>query len=112
MPDNAIKTEAVRASRRAKALGLSQLAIAKATGYSQSQVSRALAGHTLRRSKAFKDICSYVFFTSNSQTRDSVIANRDLVDALTEVWDGTESHSTALACVIRSLGTLRLSAAK
>jgi transcriptional regulator with XRE-family HTH domain len=101
-----IQTAALLATRRAKELGLSQMEIAKATGHSQAQVSRALGGHTSPRSKTFQDVCTYVLNRSPGEHRASVARNPELIDALAAVWDGTAEHSAALACVIRSLATL------
>lgn len=101
-----IRGEAMRAGRTAHQLGLSQKQIAEATRHSQSQVSRVLSGRTARRSKAFRDVCSYVFFRATTEPREAVRNNSELIDALAEVWDGTPDHSAALACVIRSLGSL------
>lgn len=77
-----------------------------ATGHSQAQVSRALAGHTSPRSKTFQDVCSYVLRRPPAELRASVAGNPELIDALAAVWDGTAEHSMALACIIRSLATL------
>jgi len=107
MHDPNIRAEALRVANSAKRLGLTQTDIAKATGHSQGQVSRVLSGQGQRRSKVFRDVCSYVFIRSQGIHRDAVVRQPQLIDALAEVWDGTEDHAVALACVIRSLGTLK-----
>lgn len=106
MKDIAVRTAALLASRRAKQLGITQSDIALATGHSQAQVSRALSGLTSERSRTYQDVCAYVTHRSTGKHKDSVVRNRELVEALADVWDGTAEHSAALACVIRSLATL------
>lgn len=104
--NNNARTAALLASRKAKLIGITQTDIALATGHSQAQVSRALSGLTSERSKTFRDVCAYVIHRSTGKHRDSVVQNRELINALADVWDGTAEHSAALACVIRSLATL------
>ena len=99
--------EALRAQRLAQRHGLSQTAIAAGAGVSQSQVSRILAGKAFRRrSKAFDRVCSYVSLYAGTVSREDVLACPELLDAITEVWDGSQAHAVAMAAVIRSLGAL------
>ena len=107
MPESDVRVDVLRASQRARQRRLTQEEIAKATGHSQSQISRVLSGQTVRRSRVTKDICNYVLWKTTSDHRKSVTQNREMIDALVEVWDGSDEHASALACVIRSLGTLR-----
>lgn len=97
---------AIRTRRLAKRLGLTQQAIAQATGVSQSQVSRLLSGKSKRRTEAFDTVCVYVQSVSRSITPTDVRECVPLVESLALVWDGSISHAEALAVVIRSLGTL------
>lgn len=104
--DPSLRAEALLVSERAKALGLSQGAIAEAVGASQSQVSRVLSGTGKRRSKLFDQVCKYVISRTDPVTPIPVAKHPGLLAALSEVWDGTEEHAEALALVIRSLGAL------
>ena len=108
MNDTTARTAALLASRKAKLMGITQIDIALATGHSQAQVSRALAGLTSLRSKTFRDVCAYVNIRTAGKHRGTVVQNSELIDALVDVWDGTAEHSTALSCVIRSLATLNM----
>lgn len=112
MRESDVRSEILRASRKARQLGLTQEQIANVTGHSQSQISRVFSGQTARRSRVTRDICNYVFFKSTSNHRETVVQNQEMIDALVEVWDGSDEHATALACVIRSLGTLRAPSGK
>ena len=105
-----IELAAGLAARRAKYLGLTQEAIATAINVSQSQVSRVLSGAPVRRSKVFDRICKYVDSYSSGIPKEEVCRNPDLIDALSQTWDGTEIHAKALANVIRSLGALKSNA--
>jgi transcriptional regulator with XRE-family HTH domain len=106
MSSQSVAAEALRAQRLAQRHGLSQVDIALGSSVSQSQVSRILAGKASRRSRAFDRVCSYVFRHASMVSREDVRACPELLDAITEVWDGSQAHAVALAAVIRSLGAL------
>lgn len=92
--------------RLVAAHGITQSTLALATGASQSQVSRVLAGRTSMKSKLAKEISAYALACSRPEPRDRVLGNKDLLDAVAEAWDGTPRHAKALAAVIRSLSLL------
>ena len=89
--------------------GLTQIQIAQATGLSQSQVSRLLAGHGRLQSKGFQQICKYVSSYTPSISQRSLLRQSELMTTLAEVWDGTPAHADALSTVLRSLKLLRIS---
>jgi transcriptional regulator with XRE-family HTH domain len=93
-------------AQRARRAGLTQEQIAKAVSASQSQVSRVLAGKSIRQSRLYDEICVYVNNALRGVSPEAVCENKELIDALANVWDGTGHHATALATVIRSLGEL------
>lgn len=93
----------------AKALGLTQKAIAAGSGISQSQVSRVLSGSSKRESKAFKAICKYINSQKVRVSPELVIQNQTLINALTHVWDGSEQQASVIAEIINSLEGLCLS---
>jgi len=104
--DSSISAEASLVAARAKAVGLTQLEIAAFVGASQSQVSRILAGVGARRSKLFDRVCKYVFSVGVQRSDVVPQENAALMAALSEVWDGSDAHASALALVIRSLAGL------
>lgn len=106
MQTNEILAEASQIASLAKSLELKQEDISIATGISQSQVSRVLSGRGKRKSKAHNLICNYVNSLRTRITPDHVIKNEELINAIAEVWDGTEHQSKAIASVIRSLGLI------
>lgn len=91
-------------SQIAKSLAITQEDISKATGISQSQVSRLLSGQGKRKSKAFLEICNYVNLKRIGVSTDLVRQNDELINALASVWDGSIKQSSALAAIIKSLG--------
>lgn len=93
-------------AQRARRAGLTQSAIAKAVSASQSQVSRVLAGKSVRQSRLYDEICIYVYNSLRGISPEAVRENEELIAAIASVWDGTGHHATALATVIRSLGEL------
>lgn len=93
-------------ARVAKMQKVTQYAIAKAIGVSQSQVSRVLAGSSNKRSKLTDKICNYVNNSTKLVSIESVRHNEELMSALAATWDGTPRNSLALATVIRSLRVL------
>lgn len=101
---SALPLDAVRAL--AKSGRITQKSIGQAVGLSQSQVSRVLSGSTVRPGKNMHVICAYVVSSSHGSTVARVRENRELLEAMAFVWDGTPRHATALAVVIRSLRVL------
>lgn len=95
---------AVLAARRARAVGITQLEIACALNYSQSQVSRVLSGTSKRHTRLLDEICIYVNNNMHKVSSSLDLENSELTDAVASVWDGSSSHAHAIAEVIRSLG--------
>lgn len=89
-----------------KATGITQTVLAMAMGVNQSQVSRVLSGQITRRTKLLDRLCIYAESRLIVTDKPDVRANRELMAALGEVWDGTDTHAHALAQVIRSLAHL------
>lgn len=86
--------------------GLSQSAISRETGISQSQVSRILSGSSKRRSSAVDAVCSFVRASVPGVAPGDVRKCTPLINAISAVWDGSQAHADALGSVIRSLGAL------
>lgn len=86
--------------------GMTQKQIAIAVGASQSQVSRILSGHIIRRTRLLETLCIYASSKLHFGKRPDVRRNTELMSALAEVWDGSDEHARALARVIRSLAEL------
>ena len=97
---------AVAMADRARRLGLTQEAIAKAVGASQSQVSRVLAGRGQGHGRLHVAVCNYVQNYGAGISAKSVRDNPELVEALRVAWDGTPQQSLILATIIRGLGAL------
>lgn len=92
--------------RLIKQLKLNQDDLVGISGVSQGQVSRIISGKFKKPGEAYKRICIYVFNALNTDTRKNVEENKLILDALAEVWDGTDEQAKSLAQVIRSLGPL------
>lgn len=90
-------------------LGITQSQLSRATGVSQGQVSRILAGTGRRPSKAFQTLCSYAFASSPSTLPKTEVKPLPaaLRQAIALVWDGSEKHAEAIGGVIRSLEAFR-----
>lgn len=85
---------------------LTQTQIANSTGIHQSQVSRILNGQFKTVSKNIKTLCKYANINidqTHAQKNLSPQENKDLMEALKYVWDGSTNQAKALAKVIRSL---------
>jgi hypothetical protein len=71
-------------------------AISKATGLGQPQVHRNLFGRPRRLSRTLLSLCKYVdidAYEGVSDPRESP----ELMEALAQVWDGSETHARRLA---------------
>ncbi|MBK9347831.1 MAG: helix-turn-helix transcriptional regulator [Burkholderiales bacterium] len=95
------------AASHAKNIGITQEEIAQAINVNQSQVSRIFRGQVHRHTDTLGKICKYALLKSVKVTPDDVRNSDTLINALSDVWDGTDQDAQALAGVIRSLQTLR-----
>lgn len=93
-------------AQRAKSLNITQDEIASAVGITQSQISRIFHGNIKRPSKVLDEIAQFLDVQSLGVTAESVMSNSELINALAATWDGTPTHSAALATVIRTLRIL------
>lgn len=107
MNTEVLRTRGLRAAAVCREKGISQSQIASAVGASQPQVSRILAGRGQRQSRLFEEVCLYVEKLDVGVSTEAVRANKELIEALSAIWDGTALHARALACVIRSLAALK-----
>lgn len=95
------------AASHAKNIGITQEEIAQAINVNQSQVSRIFRGQVNRHTDTLEKICKYACLRSVKVSPADVRNSDTLINALSDVWDGTDQDAQALAGVIRSLQTLR-----
>lgn len=107
MDELEVKAQCYRIATRAKEIGLSQSQLASAINSDQSQISRVLAGKIKRPTRVFQELCIYVLKGNQGIDPCLVRESEVLVNALASVWDGTSSHASALANVIKALGAFR-----
>lgn len=100
------QTRAQRAAQICREQAITQTEIATALGASQSQVSRILQGKGLRCSRLLEEVCLYVERQKGGASIAAVRENKELIEALADVWDGSAVHAKALSMVIRSLSVL------
>lgn len=79
--------------------GISQASLAKRAGVSQSTVSRAMRRIPAKQSSAHRQLVSYM------QNRGP-LEPPPALDALRQIWDGSEAHAAALARLILASGEL------
>lgn len=103
----ALPQEAAALARRAEKLGLSQVDIASALSVSQAQISRVFGGQIKRRTRLFVDLAQLLDTVNAGTSAAAVRKNEDLINALSQVWDGSPEQARALASVIRSVGGLQ-----
>lgn len=97
----------LQAAAAARQAGLRQEDIANVLGVNQSQISRIFRGKVRRPTDTLMRVCKYVSERSLKIHPDEVRRNETLMQALAEVWDGSEHDAQILANILRSLGTLR-----
>lgn len=82
--------------------GITQKYLAEATGVHQSQISRILAGKSVRVSKNLAKISRYI-----DEMHICISKDRDfppvLLSAIRSTWDGSIEHAEAIARVIASV---------
>lgn len=88
--------------------GLSQSEVASAAGVSQPAVSRVLRDCPRRTGRAFRKLCDYAFSVSGGVDGAALSgeAERAILGAVRDVWNGTPEHARALAAIIRAAGAI------
>lgn len=79
---------------------LSQVAMAKRAGVSQSAVSRALSGMPLRLGPAKAKLCKYAGMQDGELDGSARVAA-----AFSRIWDKSPEHADAVVAVIAALGS-------
>lgn len=72
------------------------LRIARETGLTQSNVHRCLCGRPKRVSKTLLALCNYAKISPEID-KPAAASNATLMDAIEQVWDGSEQHARSLA---------------
>ena len=80
-----------------------QESISRLAGVSQSTVSRVLSSMPKTRGGAFKKLCKYAKENQKARSTTDPSANETLMQALKDVWNGTDEHAMALAAIIRAI---------
>ncbi|WP_150680068.1 helix-turn-helix domain-containing protein [Pandoraea pneumonica] len=93
----------IKIGQKLRRAGMTQTEIAARFGISQSQVSRIFSGKVTRRTESFDALLLFADRISPDARRRSPRTNDTLMQALADVWDGSEAHASAIARVIRSL---------
>jgi len=81
--------------------GINQVELAKRALVSQSTVSRAIAGRSVRQGAARRKLFSYM------QEQAKAAMPQPVSRAFRRVWDGSEAHAAALARIIEATESLR-----
>ena len=102
-----VSLEAAALARRAETLGLSQIDIASMLQVSQAQISRVFSGQIKRRTRLLVDLAQLLDAANSGTSAAAVKSNKELINALSQVWDGTPQQARALAGIIRSVGSLQ-----
>jgi transcriptional regulator with XRE-family HTH domain len=106
MPSSELASRVLRATSVFESRGITQSKIASRLGASQSQVSRVLAGRSVKRSKLAEEICLYAETLETGVSLRAVIQNAEVLEAVRHAWDGSAARARALSTVIRSLAVL------
>ncbi len=84
---------------------MSEAALAKRAGVSQSTVSRAIAGTGVRHGAARSKLFMFIHNRSSSMPPKKGVQR--VVTAFVRIWDRTEEHAAAVARIIDALDDLR-----
>lgn len=80
--------------------GWSQREVAQRANVSQPTVSRMLSGRE-HRGPAYRQLSIFIH-----KRADSLQMPREALDALQQIWDGSDEHAAALAALISASGGL------
>ena len=100
------KQIAAQINRHRESSSTSQQQLAYIAKVNQSTVSRILQGHVRKMSKPLERLCNYANIEINQKPPDPA-KNQQLMNALRQVWDGTESDAKVLAKLLLDLRDLR-----
>lgn len=89
---------------------MSEAALAKRAGVSQSTVSRAIAGTGVRHGAARSKLFTFIHNCSSAMPPKKGVQR--VVTAFERIWDRTDEHATAVARIIDALDDLRPIATK
>lgn len=90
-----------------KARGLNSSKISKILGVNQSQIYRNLNDEPKTVNKTVMRLCDYVNIDYMEKARDPRESDA-LMNALAELWDGTDAHARKIAAVIFALKRVRM----
>lgn len=82
-----------------------QTALSLASGVHQPTISKLLGGKLVRMCDAVQELCDYANIKTHLEV--SPEQNSVLMDALREVWDGTESDARCIAEVLKGMAGLK-----
>lgn len=82
--------------------GIGQAALAHRAGVSQAAISRIRGEQPIRIGRSFIRLYEYALKADHLKPPKDPLANLLLVDALQEVWTGSDEHAAALAAIIRA----------
>lgn len=102
--DTGIKQKWLRLKTTLAARKISQNALATAAGVDQATVSRILRKCPQRAGPAFSRLCIYATNIDEDGLRPDPSDSEDLMNALRDVWNGSDEHAEALAEIIRAAG--------
>ncbi|MGH9462335.1 MAG: helix-turn-helix domain-containing protein [Vicinamibacteria bacterium] len=106
MQDSAAQLRAFMKKHR-----LTQEALARHVGVSQSTVSRALTNAPIRHGEARSRLFIYASI-QEQQSRGEAHGSRRVLKAFKRVWDGSDGHADAVARIIEATADLRPMASK
>lgn len=82
----------------------SQSRLARETGVPQSTISRALRS-PVRLSRTHRQLCKFAGIDLHPVTQRST-GRESLVQAVLDVWDGTDEHARSIVKLIQAAATL------
>ncbi|MCB1864447.1 MAG: helix-turn-helix transcriptional regulator [Chromatiales bacterium] len=85
---------------------LTQADIAQATGIHQSQISRILAGKTVRATGHVQTLREFAGGLSRPKKEQSPAARR-LTETVLSVWDGSTAHARSLQDLLLAIGSVQ-----
>lgn len=99
-----IKQKWLRLKATLETQEVSQEALAIAAGINQATVSRILGRCPKRAGAAFIRLCIYANRVDEHGSRPDPALSDELMNALRDVWNGSDEHAKALAAIIRAAG--------
>lgn len=90
----------------------SSISIAELVGMQQTTVYRSLYQNRPKLTRGLIELCNYANFNASEYLQKDPASNKDLMQALRVVWNGTDSHAKQLSKLLLTAHSCKLNGSR